>query len=178
MLERMTDPSPVDETRIDAGCARWPREDPPARDAIVRGRPRLVNGSPAKPSTKVRARRSGRALIADASASSRSLRPIGRVSEPLSQRPVTSTTAAGRPEAGPRIRPAVGRAGPARRLRPSSSAAPGADGEPGPHGRVRPRTIASASGGSTDADSLRRGAMTAYFPAGRVLEGVAAKPES
>jgi ribosome-associated heat shock protein Hsp15 len=66
ILERVTDPPVTDETRIDRWlCAVRLVKTRPLASRLCEGGHVLVNGSPAKPSTKVRAGDRVEALIAD-----------------------------------------------------------------------------------------------------------------
>jgi ribosome-associated heat shock protein Hsp15 len=66
MLDRMTDPRAIDETRIDRWlCAVRLVKTRPHATRLCQAGHVLVNGSPARPSTKVRAGDRVEALIAD-----------------------------------------------------------------------------------------------------------------
>ena len=77
MLERVTDPRPSDETRIDRwlSAVRLVKVRPLAT-RLCEGGHVLVNGMPAKPSTKVRADDRVEAFIADRKRIVEVMRPI------------------------------------------------------------------------------------------------------
>jgi ribosome-associated heat shock protein Hsp15 len=77
ILGRVTEPLPADETRIDRWlCAVRLVKTRPLATRLCEGGHVLVNGSPAKPSTKVRAGDRIEALIADRRRSVEVTRPI------------------------------------------------------------------------------------------------------
>jgi ribosome-associated heat shock protein Hsp15 len=94
ILGRVTDPLATDETRIDRWlcAARLVKTRPIATRLCERGHV-LVNGSPAKPSTKVRAGDRVEALIADRERVVRSRCRSNRASGPQSPPPAMWTTA-------------------------------------------------------------------------------------
>ena len=84
ILERVTDPLATDETRVDRWlCAVRLVKTRPLATRLCEGGHVLVNGSPAKPSTKVRAGDRVEALIADRERVVEVVRPIeSRVGAP------------------------------------------------------------------------------------------------
>ncbi len=116
----MTDPLATDETRIDRWlCAVRLVKTRPLATRLCEGGHVLVNGSPAKPSTKVRAGDRVEALIADRKRIVEVLRPIqSRVGAAVaatcyvdhSPPPVV-------PEAGPSMMLVRGEGRPSKRLR-------------------------------------------------------------
>src|SRR6187431_672979 len=77
MLERVTDPRATDETRIDRWlCAVRLAKTRPLATRLCEGGHVLVNGSPAKPSTKIRAGDRVEARIADRERIVEVIRPI------------------------------------------------------------------------------------------------------
>ena len=94
ILERVTDPLATEETHIDRWlCAVRLVKTRPLATRLCEAGHVLVKGSPAKPSTKVRAGERVEAFIADRERVVEVVRPIESRVEPSSPRPVTWTTA-------------------------------------------------------------------------------------
>ena len=119
ILERVTDPDATDETRIDRWlCAVRLAKTRPMATRLCEGGHVLVNGSPAKPSTKVRAGDRVEAFIADRERIVEVVRPIeSRVGAPVAATcyvdhspPVVRPT-------GQEIVPVRGEGRPSKRLR-------------------------------------------------------------
>src|SRR4051812_25515171 len=85
MLERVTDPSAADATRVDRWlCAVRLVKTRPLATRLCEGGHVLVNGLPAKPSTKVRAGDRVEAFVADRERIVEVVRPIeSRVGAPV-----------------------------------------------------------------------------------------------
>ncbi len=119
ILERVTDPLATDETRIDRWlCAvRLVKTRPLATRLCVGGHV-LVNGSPAKPSTKVRAGDRVEALIADRERIVEVIWPIeSRVGAAVAATCYVDHSPPVVPEAGPAIKLVRGEGRPSKRLR-------------------------------------------------------------
>jgi ribosome-associated heat shock protein Hsp15 len=119
MLDRVTDPAAVASTRIDRWlCAvRLVKTRPLATQLCDAGHVR-VNGSPAKPSTKVRTGDRVEARIADRERVVEVVRPIeSRVGAPVAATCYVDHSPAVVPESGPEIRPIRGEGRPSKRLR-------------------------------------------------------------
>ncbi len=127
ILGRVTAPFATDETRVDRWlCAVRLVKTRPLATRLCDGGHVLVNGSPAKPSTKVRAGDRVEARIADRERIVEVVWPIDRVSGPPSPRPATWTTAhPSRRNPGQRSRSYEGRAGRASACGASWSACAG-----------------------------------------------------
>ena len=119
MLDRVTDPLSADATRIDRWlCAVRLAKTRPLATRLCEGGHVLVNGSPAKPSTKVRAGDRVEALIADR-------RRVVEVTLPIESRVGAAVAATCYvdhsppvvPEAGPAIKRVRGEGRPGKRLR-------------------------------------------------------------
>ena len=116
----MTDPRSTDETRIDRWlCAVRLVETRPLATRLCDGGHVLVNGSPAKPSTKVRAGDRVEALIADRKRIVEVVRPIeSRVGAPVA---VTCYVDHSPPPVVTEVRPGImavrGEGRPSKRLR-------------------------------------------------------------
>ena len=119
MLIGVSDPAGTDETRIDRWlCAVRLVKTRPLATRLCEAGHVLVNGSPAKPSTKVRAGDRVDALIADRERVVEVLRPIeSRVGAPVAATcyvdhspPVVART-------GPQMMPIRGEGRPSKRLR-------------------------------------------------------------
>jgi ribosome-associated heat shock protein Hsp15 len=119
MLGRVTDPRPTDETRIDRWlCAVRLVKTRPIATRLCEGGHVLVNRSPAKPSTKVRAGDRVEALIADRERIVEVVRPIeSRVGALVAATCYVDHSPPVVPEAGPEIRPTRGEGRPGKRLR-------------------------------------------------------------
>jgi ribosome-associated heat shock protein Hsp15 len=119
MLDRVTDPAAVASTRIDRWlCAvRLVKTRPLATQLCDAGHVR-VNGSPAKPSTKVRTGDRVDARIADRERVVEVVRPIeSRVGAPVAATCYVDHSPAVVPQSGPEIRPIRGEGRPSKRLR-------------------------------------------------------------
>jgi ribosome-associated heat shock protein Hsp15 len=119
MLDRVTDPAAVASTRIDRWlCAvRLVKTRPLATQLCDAGHVR-VNGSPAKPSTKVRTGDRVEARIADRERVVEVVRPIeSRVGAPVAATCYVDHSPAVVPQSGPEIRPIRGEGRPSKRLR-------------------------------------------------------------
>ena len=119
ILERVTDPLATDETRIDRWlCAVRLVKTRPLATRLCEGGHVLVNGSPAKPSTKVRAGDRVEALIADRKRIVEVMRPIeSRVGAAVAATCYVDHSPPVVPEAGPAIMLVRGEGRPSKRLR-------------------------------------------------------------
>ena len=119
ILERVTGPLATDETRIDRWlCAVRLVKTRPLATRLCEGGHVLVNGSPAKPSTKVRAGVRVEALIADRKRIVEVTRPIeSRVGAAVAATCYVDHSPPVVPEAGPEIMPMRGEGRPSKRLR-------------------------------------------------------------
>ena len=106
----MTDPLATDETRIDRWlCAVRLVKTRPLATRLCEGGHVLVNGSPAKPSTKVRAGDRVEALIADRERIVEVMRPIeSRVGAAVAATCYVDHSPPVVPEAGPAMTPRTG----------------------------------------------------------------------
>jgi len=119
ILGRVIDPLAADETRIDKWlCAvRLVKTRPLATQLCDAGHVR-VNGSPAKPSTKVGAGDRVEAFIADRERVVEVVRPIeSRVGAPVAATCYVDHSPPVVPKAGPEIRPVRGEGRPSKRQR-------------------------------------------------------------
>jgi ribosome-associated heat shock protein Hsp15 len=119
ILEGMTDPSAIDETRIDRWlCAVRLVKTRPLATRLCEGGHVLVNGLPAKPSTKVRAGDRVEAFIADRERVVEVVRPIeSRVGAPVAVTCYVDRSPPVVPKAGPGITLIRGEGRPSKRLR-------------------------------------------------------------
>jgi ribosome-associated heat shock protein Hsp15 len=119
ILERVTDPRATDETRIDRWlCAVRLVKTRPLATRLCEGGHVVVNGSPAKPSTKVRAGDRVEALIADRKRVVEVLRPIeSRVGAAVAATCYLDHSPPVVPDAGPAIMPMRGEGRPSKRVR-------------------------------------------------------------
>ena len=119
ILERVTDPLAIDETRIDRWlCAVRLVKTRPLATRLCEGGHVLVNGSPAKPSTRVRAGDRVEALIADRKRVVEVVRPIeSRVGALVAATCYVDHSPPVVPEAGPEIMVVRGEGRPGKRLR-------------------------------------------------------------
>ena len=119
ILYRVTDPSPADATRIDRWlCAVRLVKTRPLATRSCEGGHVLVNGSPAKPSTKVRAGDRVEAFIADRQRIVEVVRPIeSRVAAAVAVTCYVDHSPPVVPEAGPTIKVVRGEGRPSKRLR-------------------------------------------------------------
>ena len=119
MLGAMTDPEATDETRIDRWlCAVRLVKTRPLATRLCEGGHVLVNGSPAKPSTKVRAGDRVEARIADRERVVEVVRPIeSRVGAPVAATCYVDHSPPVVPAAGPGIVLVRGEGRPSKRLR-------------------------------------------------------------
>jgi ribosome-associated heat shock protein Hsp15 len=119
ILERVTDPRAAAETRIDRWlCAVRLVKTRPLATRLCEGGHVLVNGSPAKPSTKVRAGDRVEALIADRRRIVEVMRPIeSRVGAAVAGTCYVDHSPPVVPVAGPAIMPMRGEGRPSKRLR-------------------------------------------------------------
>ena len=119
ILGRVTDPLATDETRIDRWlCAVRLVKTRPLATRLCEGGHVLVNGSPAKPSTRVRAGDRVEALIADRRRIVEVLRPIeSRVGAAVAETCYVDHSPPVVPEAGPAIMVVRGEGRPSKRLR-------------------------------------------------------------
>jgi ribosome-associated heat shock protein Hsp15 len=115
----VADPSPTDETRIDRWlCAVRLAKTRPLATRLCLGGHVLVNGSPAKPSTKVRAGDRVEALIADRVLVVEVVRPIeSRVGAPIAATCYVDHSPPAVRQTGPEISPVRGQGRPSKRLR-------------------------------------------------------------
>jgi ribosome-associated heat shock protein Hsp15 len=118
-LERVTDPRATDETRIDRWlCAVRLVKTRPLATQLCEGGHVLVNGSPAKPSTKVRAGDRVEARIADRERIVEVVRPIeSRVGAPVASTCYVDHSPPVVPKTGQEITPMRGEGRPSKRLR-------------------------------------------------------------
>ena len=114
----MTDPRATDETRIDRWlCAVRLVKTRPLATRLCEGHV-LVNGSPAKPSTKVRAGDRVEALIADRARVVEVVHPIeSRVGAPVAATCYVDHSPPVARQTGPEISPVRGKGRPSKRLR-------------------------------------------------------------
>jgi ribosome-associated heat shock protein Hsp15 len=119
MLERVTDPRASDETRIDRWlCAVRLVKTRPLATRLCEGGHVLVNGMPAKPSTKVRAGDRVEALIADRERIVEVVRPIeSRVGAPVAATCYVDHSPPVVPDAEPGTMRIRGEGRPSKRLR-------------------------------------------------------------
>ena len=115
----MTDPRAADETRIDRWlCAVRLVKTRPLATRLCEGGHVLVNGSPAEPSTKVRAGDRVEARIGDRERVVEVVRPIeSRVGAPAAATCYVDHSPTVEREAGPEIRVVRGEGRPSKRLR-------------------------------------------------------------
>ena len=115
----MTDPLATDETRIDRWlCAVRLAKTRPLATRLCDGGHVRVNGSPAKPSTKVRAGDRVEAFIADRERVVEVVRPIeSRVGASVAATCYVDHSPPVVREAGPAVMPARGEGRPSKRLR-------------------------------------------------------------
>ena len=115
----MTDPLATDSTRIDRWlCAVRLVKTRPLATQLCEGGHVRVNGSPAKPSTKVRAGDRVEAFIADRERIVEVVRPIeSRVGAPVAVTCYVDHSPPVVPQTGPDIRPIRGEGRPSKRLR-------------------------------------------------------------
>ena len=115
----MTDHHATDETRIDRWlCAVRLVRTRPLATRLCEGGHVLVNGAPAKPSTKVRAGDRVEALVAERTRIVEVVRPIeSRVGAPVAATCYVDFSPAVVPEAGPEFVPIRGEGRPSKRLR-------------------------------------------------------------
>ena len=119
ILEPVTEPLSTDETRIDRWlCAVRLVKTRPLATRLCEGGHVLVNGSPAKPSTKVRAGDRVEARIADRERIVEVLRPIeSRVGAAIATTCYLDHSPPVAPKAGPAITLVRGEGRPSKRLR-------------------------------------------------------------
>lgn len=119
MLEAMTDLRAPNETRIDRWlCAVRLVKTRPLATRLCEGGHVLVNGSPAKASTKVRTGDRVEARIAERERVVEVVQPIeSRVGALVAATCYADHSPAVVPEAGPKIRPVRGEGRPGKRLR-------------------------------------------------------------
>ena len=119
ILSVVTDPDATDETRIDRWlCAVRLVKTRPMATRLCEGGHVEVNGSPAKPSTKVRAGDRVEAFIADRQRIVEVLRPIeSRVGAPVAATCYLDHSPPVVPEAGPAVTRVRGQGRPDKRLR-------------------------------------------------------------
>ena len=115
----MTDPGATEETRIDRWlCAVRLMKTRPLATRLCEGGHVVVNGSPAKPSTKVRAGDRVEALIADRMRIVEVIQPIeSRVGAPVAATCYVDHSPPVVPEPGPAIMLVRGEGRPSKRLR-------------------------------------------------------------
>ena len=115
----MTDPQATDETRIDRWlCAVRLVKTRPLATRLCEGGHVQANGSPAKPSTKVRAGDRVEARIADRDRVVEVVRPIeSRVGAPVAATCYVDHSPPVEPKAGPQIDLIRGEGRPSKRLR-------------------------------------------------------------
>ena len=119
ILCRVTEPGAPDETRIDRWlCAVRLAKTRPLATRLCEGGHVVVNGSPAKPSTKVRAGDRVEALIADRQRIVEVLRPIeSRVGAAVAATCYVDHSPPVIRQTGPAISPVRGEGRPSKRLR-------------------------------------------------------------
>ena len=119
ILEGVTDPLAADETRIDRWlCAVRLVKTRPLATRLCEGGHVLVNGSPVKPSTKVRAGNRVEALIADRKRIVEVMRPIeSRVGAAVAATCYVDHSPPVVPDPGPVVRLVRGEGRPSKRLR-------------------------------------------------------------
>ena len=119
ILGRVTDPLAADETRIDRWlCAVRLVKTRPLATRLCEAGHVSVNGSAAKPSTKVRAGDRVEALIADRRRVVEVMRPIeSRVGAPAAATCYVDHSPPVVPEAGPAVMPIRGEGRPSKRVR-------------------------------------------------------------
>jgi ribosome-associated heat shock protein Hsp15 len=119
MLDGMTDPGAPDETRIDRWlCAVRLVKTRPLATQLCEGNHVFVNGSAAKPSTKVRARDLVEARIADRDRVIEVVRPIeSRVGAPVAATCYVDHSPPVAREVVPGVVPLRGEGRPSKRLR-------------------------------------------------------------
>ena len=119
ILERVTDPPATDETRIDRWlCAVRLAKTRPLASRLCEGGHVLVNGSSARPSTKVRAGDRVEALIADRKRIVEVTLPIeSRVGAPVAETCYVDHSPPVVPDSGPMVMPVRGEGRPGKRLR-------------------------------------------------------------
>ena len=129
IIDRVTDPTAADETRIDRWlCAVRLVKTRPLATRLCEGGHVLVNGSPAKPSTKVRAGDQVEALIADRERVIEVVRPIeSRVGAPAAATCYVDRSPPVVTEAEPGMMPIRGEGRPGKRLRRELERLRGAD---------------------------------------------------
>jgi ribosome-associated heat shock protein Hsp15 len=115
----VTDPRAVDETRIDRWlCAVRLVKTRPLATRLCEGGHVRVNGSPAKPSTKVRAGDRVEARIADRERVVEVVRPIeSRVGAPVAETCYVDHSPPVVPDSGPMVMPVRGEGRPGKRRR-------------------------------------------------------------
>jgi ribosome-associated heat shock protein Hsp15 len=115
----VTDHLATDETRIDRWlCAVRLVKTRPLATRLCEGGHVVVNGSPVKPSTRVRAGDRVEALIADRQRIVEVIRPIeSRVGAAVAATCYVDHSPPVMPEAGPKIKPLRGEGRPSKRLR-------------------------------------------------------------
>ena len=115
----MTDPNAADETRVDRWlCAVRLVKTRPLATQLCEGGHVLVNGSPAKPSTRVRAGDRVEALTADRERVVEVVRPIeSRVGAPVAAGCYVDHSPPVVPARGPEIAVVRGQGRPSKRLR-------------------------------------------------------------
>jgi ribosome-associated heat shock protein Hsp15 len=118
-MDRVTDPTDADKTRIDRWlCAVRLVKTRPIATQLCEGGHVLVNGSPARPSTKVRAGDRVEALIADRERVIEVVRPIeSRVGAPAAATCYVDHSPPVVPEAEPGMTRIRGEGRPGKRLR-------------------------------------------------------------
>jgi ribosome-associated heat shock protein Hsp15 len=119
ILERVTAPLATDETRIDRWlCAVRLVKTRPLATRLCEGGHVVVNGSPAKPSTRVRPGDRVEALIADRERVVEVVRPIeSRVGALVAATCYVDHSPPVVPEVGPAVKPMRGEGRPSKRLR-------------------------------------------------------------
>ena len=119
ILERVTDPLATDETRIDRWlCAVRLVKTRPLATRLCEGGHVVVNGSPAKPSTRVRTGDRVEAFIADRRRIVEVVRPIeSRVGAAVATTCYVDHSPPVVQQAGPEVMPMRGEGRPSKRLR-------------------------------------------------------------
>ena len=119
ILERVTDPPAPDETRVDRWlCAVRLAKTRPMATQLCDGGHVLVNGVPAKPSTKVRAGDRVEAVIADRVRLVEVVRPIeSRVGATVAATCYVDQSPPVVRQTGPEVSPVRGEGRPSKRLR-------------------------------------------------------------